>query len=43
MEAKMCFEFYHGLSDMSILKCTNIRQPMLKLKAHSDFHDLFRF
>jgi hypothetical protein len=22
---------------------TNIRQPMLKLKAHSGFHDLFRF
>jgi hypothetical protein len=22
---------------------TNIRQPMLKLKTHSGFHDLFRF
>ena len=25
------------------IKFTNIRQPMLKLKAHSGFHDLFRF
>jgi hypothetical protein len=25
------------------IKFTNIRQPMLKLKTHSDFHDLFRF
>jgi hypothetical protein len=24
-------------------KFTNIRQPMLKLKTHSGFHDLFRF
>ena len=23
------------------IKSTNIRQPMLKLKAHSGFHDLF--
>jgi hypothetical protein len=23
------------------IKFTNIRQPMLKLKAHSGFHDLF--
>ena len=22
---------------------TSIRQPMLKLKTHSGFHDLFRF
>jgi FMN phosphatase YigB (HAD superfamily) len=26
-----------------ILVFTNIRQPMLKLKTHSGFHDLFRF
>jgi hypothetical protein len=39
MEAGMCFELHHGLADISILsqpeggiKCTNIRQPMLKLK-----------
>jgi hypothetical protein len=25
------------------LKFTNIRQPMLTLKAHSGFHELFRF
>jgi hypothetical protein len=25
------------------IKFTNIRQPMLKLKTHSGFHDLFRF
>jgi hypothetical protein len=25
------------------IKFTNIRQPMLKLKIHSGFHDLFRF
>jgi hypothetical protein len=25
------------------IKFINIRQPMLKLKAHSGFHDLFRF
>jgi hypothetical protein len=25
------------------IKCTNIRQSMLKLKTHSGFHDLFRF
>ena len=25
------------------IKVTNIRQPMLKLKTHSGFHDLFRF
>ena len=25
------------------IKFTNIRQPMLKLKAHSGFHDLVRF
>jgi hypothetical protein len=24
-------------------KFTNIRQPMLKLKTHSGFHNLFRF
>jgi hypothetical protein len=24
-----------------VLSFTNIRQPMLKLKTHSDFHDLF--
>ena len=24
-------------------KFTNIRQPMLKLKTHSGFHELFRF
>jgi hypothetical protein len=24
-------------------KFTNIHPPMLKLKTHSDFHDLFRF
>jgi len=29
--------------DISILKFTNICQPMLKLKTHSGFHDLFRF
>jgi hypothetical protein len=23
------------------MKSTNIRQPMLKLKTHSGFHDLF--
>jgi hypothetical protein len=37
MEARMCFEFQHGLVD----KFTNISQPMLKLKAHFGFHDLF--
>jgi hypothetical protein len=26
-----------------VLVFTNIHQPMLKLKAHSGFHDLFRF
>ena len=41
MEAKMCFEFYHGLADISILKFTNICQPMLKLKTHSGFLELF--
>jgi hypothetical protein len=25
------------------IKFTNIRQPMLKLKTNSGFHDLFRF
>jgi hypothetical protein len=25
------------------IKFTNIRQPMLKLKTHSGFHELFRF
>ena len=25
------------------IQFTNIRQPMLKLKTHSGFHDLFRF
>jgi hypothetical protein len=25
------------------IEYTNIRQPMLKLKTHSGFHDLFRF
>jgi hypothetical protein len=25
------------------IKFTNIRQSMLNLKAHSGFHDLFRF
>jgi hypothetical protein len=25
------------------IKFTYIRQPMLKLKTHSGFHDLFRF
>jgi hypothetical protein len=25
------------------IKFTTIRQPILKLKTHSDFHDLFRF
>ena len=25
------------------IKFTNIRQSMLKLKAHSGFHDFFRF
>jgi hypothetical protein len=25
------------------IKFTYIRQPMLKLKTHSSFHDLFRF
>ena len=25
------------------VKFTNIRQPMLKLKTHSGFHDFFRF
>jgi hypothetical protein len=25
------------------IKFTNICQPMLKLKIHSGFHDLFRF
>jgi hypothetical protein len=44
MEARMCWEFQHGLMDISILillKFTNIRQSMLKLKTHSGFHDLF--
>jgi hypothetical protein len=25
------------------IEYTNIRQPMLKFKTHSGFHDLFRF
>ena len=25
------------------IKFTNIRQPMLKLKTHPGFHDVFRF
>jgi hypothetical protein len=25
------------------IEFTNIRQPMLKFKAHSGFHELFRF
>ena len=29
--------------DWRVLVFTNIHQPMLKLKAHSGFHDLFRF
>ena len=28
---------------MEAIKFTNIRQPMLKLKTHSGFHELFRF
>jgi len=38
MEATMCFQFKHGLADISILS-----QPMLKLKTHSGFRELFRF
>jgi hypothetical protein len=43
MEARMCFDFEHGLADISILSraYTDIRQPVLKLKTHSVFHDLF--
>ena len=50
MEARMCFEFQHGLADIrkfypSLLVrdkiYTNIRQSMLKLPTHSGFHDLF--
>jgi hypothetical protein len=42
MEARMCFEFDHGLVDVWLgIKFTNIRQPILKLKTHSGFHDLF--
>ena len=26
-----------------IIKFTNIRQPMLKRKTHSGFHELFQF
>ena len=39
----MCFDFEHGLADISILSraYTNNRQPVLKLKTHSVFHDLF--
>ena len=33
----MCVEVIHGLADINILSC----QPMLKLKTHSGFHDLF--
>ena len=39
----MCFEFQHGLADISKLYHTNINQPMLKLKTHSRSHELFRF
>jgi hypothetical protein len=44
VEVRMCFQFWQGLVDINDLsrargewgiKFTNIRQPMLKLKAHS--------
>ena len=34
----MCFEFYNMGWQMLV---NFIRQPMLKLKTHSGFHDLF--
>ena len=43
----MCFEFYHGLADISkfypslLVRDTNIHQSMLKLPTHSGFNDLF--
>jgi hypothetical protein len=48
MEARMCFEFKHGLADISKFYPSpparnkiQILIPMLKLKTHSGFHDLF--
>jgi hypothetical protein len=46
----MCFELKHGLADISIFyplplardKILISTKPMLKLKVHSGFHELFR-
>jgi hypothetical protein len=37
------YYWYFVPSQRRGIKFTNIRQPMLKLKTHSSFHDLFRF
>jgi hypothetical protein len=47
----MYFEIQHGFADISILSRAKARgkilliscQPMLNLKTHSGFHELFRF
>jgi hypothetical protein len=40
-DGDLAHEFYEEVIERRRTKFSNIRQPMLKLKPHSGFHELF--